>query len=240
MTKICKSCGMEYSGDFCEHCGYGKEPERAKAYDKYKSNRQRKSEKEAAASKPEKNGQAKKGGVSGGQIGVIIGIAILTVGVMVWSLWRDGVIGAGDKTGPIVSYFEAIAENDYEKYVNTMPEAIAETYDDYMSANGLSEDTFIRESYADYTEIFGQGFTAAVSCGDEEKMDAAEIDDAEQLYEQNFGEQISIKEAYKVSTKVDFSGSERSETYYYDVYVAKIGFHWYILNIDDYYDTQKQ
>ncbi|MBQ8378381.1 MAG: hypothetical protein IJX42_04535, partial [Oscillospiraceae bacterium] len=39
MIKYCKSCGKEYKGDYCEHCGYGKPDLEVKAYDKYKVNK---------------------------------------------------------------------------------------------------------------------------------------------------------------------------------------------------------
>ena len=39
MSKICKSCGKEYKGEFCEHCGYGDPDLEIKAVKKYQTNK---------------------------------------------------------------------------------------------------------------------------------------------------------------------------------------------------------
>lgn len=238
MIRYCKSCGSEYKGDYCENCGYGKPAERAKAFEKYRSNRRRSEENSENKENSEKQGSKKDGRrMTGAQAGVVVGVAVVTVGVLLWSLWRDGIIGSGDKTQPITDYFEAIAENDYGKYIGSMPKAIAKTYDEYIDGHGLSEESFVRDSYSDYYDILGDSFTVDVRCGEEEKVSDAEIADAEINYERDFGEEVSIKEAYKIYVEVTYKGSRAQETYYYDVYVAKIGFHWYVISIDDYYES---
>ena len=234
MEKYCKSCGKSYSGEYCEHCGYGKEPQRAKAFDKYKSNRQIKEERLAAAQEAKKQGKRK---LTVGQIAVLVLIPVAAVGVLLWSLWRDGVIGIGDKTEPVVAYFESIAENDYEKYISTMPDAIADTYESYISDNGLSKTDFLRESYSDYYDILGGSFTVSVDCGTEMKLVDSAVRDAQESLERNFGERIKIKEGYLIPTEVTYTGAETTEIYYYDVYVIREGFHWYIFDIEDYYET---
>lgn len=239
MAKYCKSCGAEYKGDYCDKCGYGKPMERSKTFDKYKSNRQRKEERQQNAAKREKERAAapkhEKKKMTTPQIVIVIVLLVGIIALVVWSLFRAGVLGAGEKTEPIVNYFTAIAENNYDKYVSAFPKGLAETYDDYISANGLSKDTFIKESYSDYHEILGENFTVTVTCGREEKLTTEEILRSEDEYRSNFGDDISIKEAYRVSAEVSFSGEKSSQVYNYDVYVARVGWHWYILNIEDYY-----
>lgn len=242
MVKYCKSCGAEYKGDYCDKCGYGKPAERSKTFDKYKSNRQRKEEKLAAAAEREaalqKKGIHEKSKMTKSQIVIVVCVLAAVAAVVVWALWNAGVIGAGDKTEPIVDYFTAIAENDYDKYVSSMPKAIAKTYDDYVSENGLSKDTFVKESYSDYHAILGESFTAKVTCGREEELSAEEIAQAENDYKSNFGDDIRIKEAYAVSVEVKFTGDLSEQTYNYDAYVAHIGWHWYIINMEDYYENE--
>lgn len=235
MEKYCKSCGKSYSGEYCEHCGYGKEPQRAKAFDKYKSNRQIKAERQAAAEAAKKQGKTK---MAPWQIAVIVGIFVLAAGIVLWSLWRDGVIGIGDKTEPIIAYFESIAENDYDKYVSTMPEDIAKTYDSYMQQNGLSKDNFIRESYSDYYSILGESFTVSVNCGTEQRLVDSYVADEQEIYEQNYGKSIKIREEYLIPVEVTFNGNSVSEQYYYDVYVVRVGFDWFIIDIVDYYEAE--
>lgn len=233
MAKYCKSCGEEMKGSVCEKCGYGKEPQKAKAFDKYKSNRQIKEEKQK---------KAKKGGkkqASPASIAVLVIVALLVIVLILFGLNKAGIIGAGDKTEPIKAYFEAIAENDYDKYVSTMPDAIAKTYDEYIETFSMSKDDFVKQSYSDYYSLFGDSFTVEVNCGDRTQLGKADIMDAEDSFKQDFGENVSIRDAYVVNTEVVFNGSENSATYYYDVYVAKIGFSWYIVNIEDYYTSDE-
>ncbi len=231
MAKYCKSCGREYKEDFCEHCGYGKEQKKSKQFDKYKSNRRIKEE------KIKKNAKGGKKPVSGGRIAVLVLLAVAVATIVIFGLINAGVIKLSEKTDPIVDYFEAIAENDYEKYVSSMPEAIEETYEEYIGKFSLSKDTFLKESYYDYYEILGDSFTAEVKCGDEIELGGADIMDAEDAFKANFNKEVEFKKAYKIYTEVKFVGEKATETYFYDVYVAKIGFSWYIVSIDDYYEN---
>ena len=233
MAKYCKSCGEEMKGSFCEKCGYGKPQERAKAFDKYKSNRQIKEEKLKRSKKSVK----KK--ASPASIAVLVIVALLVIVLILFGLNKAGIIGAGDKTEPIKAYFEAIAENDYDKYVSTMPDAIAKTYDEYLEAFSMSKEDFVKQSYSDYYMLLGDSFTVEVNCGEQTQLGGSEIEDAEKSYQQNFGEKVNFKDAYIVNTEVVFKGSETTETYYYDVYVARIGFSWYIVNIEDYYTSDE-
>lgn len=237
MVKYCKSCGEELKGSVCEKCGYGKPQQRAKAFDKYKSNRQIKEE------KLKKAGKGGKKPASPGRIAVLVIMILLVIVLVLFGLNKAGIIGAGDKTAPIKAYFEAISENDYDKYVSTMPDEIAETYDEYLNDLSISKDDFIKQSYSDYYAILGDSFTVKVNCGEETKLGAADIMDAEETYKANFGDDVNFREAYKIYTEVvftkDVSGEPIGVTYYYDVYVAKIGFSWYIINIDDYYTSDE-
>ena len=230
MAKYCKSCGEEYTGNYCEKCGYGKPVEKSKTFEKYKTNREKKQEKlelvKAKGKEP----------VSPQRIAILVIAIVAVVGLILWALYRDGIISGGDKTEPVVSYFEAIAENDYEKYVSAMPDAIAESYDEYMSKNGLNKDTYIKESYSDYHEILGDTFTAQVNCGVETKLSKSETADAEDNFSKNFGDDVNFREAYCIHTEVKYSGDKDTQSFFYDVYVAKIGFHWYIINVEDYYE----
>lgn len=233
MAKYCKSCGEEMKGSVCEKCGYGKPQERAKAFDKYKSNRQ---------IKEEKLGRAKKGGkkqASPASIAILIIVALLVIVLILFGLNKAGIIGTGNKTEPVKEYFEAIAENDYDKYVSTMPDAIAKTYDEYLKTFSMSKEDFIKQSYSDYYMLLGDSFTVEVSCGDETELDKSELESAEKNYQQNFGEKVNFKSGYVINTEVVFKGSASTQTYYYDVYVAKIGFSWYIVNIEDYYTSDE-
>ncbi len=232
MAKYCKSCGKEYSGSYCDKCGYGKPAERSKTFDKYKSNRQLKEEKLKKAQ------QSGKKPVSAGRIIALVVMVAAVIGLVIWALIKADIIGTGDKTEPVKSYFEAIAENDYDKYVSTMPEAIADTYDEYIKTFSLSKDSFIKDSYSDYYQLLGDSFTVTVNCGEETELGGADVMDAEETFKQNFGEEVTFKKAYKIYTEVVYTG-DVTKTYYYDVYVAKIGFSWYIVNIDDYFENDE-
>lgn len=249
MIKYCKSCGKEYSGKWCEHCGYGKPDLVTHAADKYKKEKperfmtdeekterskrlaeKREAEKKLDSEKQSKSRAAQK---RKSQWAFIIIALVVFAAVAVFALWQNGIIFKGaDKTEVITTYFNAIAGGDFDGYTSTMVEPMAKGYEEELEKQGLSKSEFMKKSYEDYEKGFGEGYTVSVSFGNEEKMSGEEISDSENILKSAYGKSYSIKEAYKVATNVTYTGTLTEETVDYYVYVGKIGSRWYILNID--------
>lgn len=249
MIKYCKSCGKEYSGSYCENCGYGKENLKIKAYDKYKVKKperfmtdeekrqrseefrkKREQEKNSAGKVASKNRKKQR---QKSQWSFIIIAIIVFAGVVLLALYSGGYIFQGkDKKEVISTYLSAIEQGDFESYLSTMVEPMAEKLRSDAKKRGISEENAMDELYADYNDGFGEGYTVSVEFGTEEEMTADDIKNSEKLLKEAYDEEFKIKEAYKVATTVVFKGTKAEETVNYYFYVGKIKGDWYILNIE--------
>ncbi len=250
MIKYCKSCGKEYKGDYCKHCGYGKPDLEVKAYDKYKVNKperfmtdeekaQRAEEikaKREAMKKEQSKTTAKrrKKQTKSSQWGFIIVAVLVFIAIVLFVLYEAGYIfQPKDKKEVITTYFESIETNDFEGYMSTMVEPMAKEYESYADDNGLSDSEAMKELYADYIEGFGENYTITVEYGAEEMVSEAVIRESENLLSSTYNENFDIKEAYRVATTITFKGDKAEETQNMYVFIGKIGRKWYILNIDN-------
>lgn len=250
MIKYCKSCGKEYKGDWCENCGYGKPDIQIKAFDKYKvekperfmteeelaekSRRHAESEKERKLEEASRAKESRAAQKKSSQWSFIIMAAAVFAAIVLFVLYQNGIIFKGaDKSDTIKDYFYSIAEKDFDKYISTMIEPMAEEYRKELDSQGLSKTDFMTQSYSDYSQIFGDGFSISkLTQGKETKMSSEEIKSSQQIIKEAFGKSYSIKEAYRVAVEVTYSGPVSSSTMNYYVYVGKINRKWYILNIE--------
>lgn len=249
MIKYCKSCGKEYSGDFCEHCGYGKEDLKVKAFDKYKVQKperfmtdeekqersellRKKREQEREMSK--KNGSKnRKNQKKKSQWTFIVIALVVFVGVVLLALYSGGYIFQGkDKKEVISTYVSAIEKGDFESYLGTMVEPMADELRQEANKMGISDAKAIDELYSDYNEGFGEGYTISLEYGTETEMTSDDIKNSQEILKNTYGKDYKIKEAYKVATTLTFKGSKAEETVNWYFYIAKIKNDWYILNID--------
>lgn len=250
MIKYCKSCGKEYSGEYCNHCGYGKTDVKVKAFDKYKVNKpERFMTDEEKAERAEKTKALRKSQVKehnasvtkkrklqkrNSQWGFIILAVIIFLSLLLLLLYANGYIFAKkDKTEVITTYFKSIENNDFEGYLSTMLKPMAKNFRDYADEHNLSDTDAMKELYSDYIEGFGENYTITLEYGAEEKQPESVLRDSENLLENEYGESFKIKEAYKVAVTATFKGEKADEIQYAYVYVAKIGRYWYILNIEN-------
>ena len=248
--KVCKSCGKEYKGEYCQSCGYGNPDLEIRAYEKYKvkkperfmtdeekaqKNEELKAQREALKKQENqtaaKRRQAQK---RNSQWGFIIVAIVVFVAIVLLALYKSGYIfKPKDKTEVISKYFNSIENNDFEGYLSTMVKPMANEYRDYVEDKGLSDSDAMKELYSDYIEGFGENYTITLKFGAEEKMDESSIKESEDTLETAYGLSYDITEAYMVATNVTFKGSKAKEVQDMYVYVAKIGRQWYILNIDN-------
>lgn len=250
MIKYCKSCGKEYKGDYCEHCGYGKPDLEVKAYDKYKVNKperfmtdeekaqraeELKAKREAVKKQENKtSSQRRKAQTKSSQWGFIIVAVLVFIAIVLFVLYEAGFIfQPKDKKEVITTYFESIETNDFEGYMSTMVKPMAEEYRSYADEKGLSDIEAMKELYADYIEGFGEGYTITVEYGAEETVSEAMIKNSENLLNTTYSQKFDITEAYRIATTVTFKGDKAEENQAMYVYVGKIGRKWYILNIDN-------
>lgn len=236
MSKVCKSCGKYYDGEFCPHCGYGNKDLKTKAANKYKKHtkpvrfmddaekqeyyerlkqeHEQKTSQKKAAPKSNKN--------------LLIAVAVVAVGIIVAGLIRSGVISWGEKTDVINTYFEAITDRDFDKYISCFPAEMKEDYEKDREELGCSKDEYMEKFVEVFKDEYGDGFTVSAKCGKETKLEDYNMD----KYKSTYGSVPSISEAYVVVTDVTLRGSEKTSDEQFFCYVGKVKGSWKLFNLE--------
>ena len=238
MSKICKSCGNYYEGDYCDKCGYGDPNLKTHSADKYKkptkSPRFQTEEDKAVYAKwqqekQEENGMKRHYDPNAGKKTLII-VAVVVVAIIFAALYKSGVIFSSTRTDVVEKYFKAIEESDFESFVDCFPKEMKNEYEAQRKEGGYGEEQVMKEVlYADFIETYGEGYTIDVSFGKETKLDKSEYDMSE--YKAFYGSAPTISEAYELVVNVTFSGSKGSEDAKLYMYVGKCSGKWKIFNI---------
>lgn len=240
MPKICKSCGKEYTEEYCEHCGYGNPDIKIKAAEKYKTKTPERflppeeqerlaKERLAQGKKPKtKTNKQKKN-----QKIVLIALIILVVGIILFVLYSQGILFKNSPEELVNQYFTSISEMNYDKYNDCFTSDLASANDKAIKDQNLDKDEALEMLYSDYINVFGKGFKTDIKIEKTSDMDKGEIIEEEMNYQTQFGKIISIKEGKNIKTIVKFDGSKSTDEIEFNVYIGKIGSRWYILNIKE-------
>ena len=224
-TKICKSCGAEYKGEYCDKCGYGKPGVTSHSLEKLKNEARQKpvrhmtpEEKEAYYAELKQKRisvNKKKKKVKASKRAVLIFAALMCFIVFV-SLVATGTISFTSKTKSIESYFRAIEEKDYTSFAASLHSEIRKQYDSDISELGTTKDKYMSDYYCkDLEERYGEGFKISVELDDPEKLSD---DETKEITEESGVR--SVKSPYRVDAKVTFSGSIKTETADLSIYVS--------------------
>ncbi len=245
MPKICKSCGKEYTGEYCEHCGYGNPNLKIKAAKKYKTKiperflpldeQERLAKERLAQGKKPKNKTVKQ---KRNQKILLIILVVLVVGIILFVLYNQGMFSRNDPDDLINQYFTSICEMDYDKYNACFSRDLAKENNKAIKAEGLDKDKAMETLYSDYINVFGKGFKSTVSIDETTEMDRGDIIKEELDYQEQYGKSVSIAEEKVVKTTVSFEGSVSSEDVKFDVYIGRIGAKWCVLNVKEVDDIQ--
>ncbi len=241
MTKICKSCGKEYTGEYCEHCGYGDPELKTKAADKYKKIqkplRHMTEEEKAQYYKEHPSAQkntSHKSGSKALKIATLFFCIALVAVIVLFVLYKRGYIFSGsDKREVAAKYFESISERDFDKFLSCFPEELKDTYEKEADKMGISDENALDTLYADYREKYGDNFKFTANIGKESKLEESVISDYEKEYKSIYDSSIDVKEASVFSVDAKITGDKLTEQVYYEVYVAKIDGKWCVVNAAD-------
>lgn len=239
MTKICKSCGKEYKGDFCENCGYGDPNLKTVAADKYKKIqkplRHMTEEEKAQYFKEhpaQKNKTGKKNNSKKLKIITVVICGILVAAIVLFVLYKRGYIfNNTDKREVAAKYFQSISDRDFDEFLSCFPDEIKDSYKKSADEMELKEDKALDTLYADYREKYGDDFKIDANIGKEQSVEQSVITDYEKEYKEKYDENITVKEASIFSIDAEIKGEKLTEKVYYEVYVAKIGLKWYVVNV---------
>ena len=237
MAKICKSCGAEYKGDYCDKCGYGREVT-SKALEKMKKEGQKPvrfmtaEEKEAYYAKlKEKQAGAKKGKkkkaakISGRKLAVVLfaAAAIVVVGLI-----STGTITLGSRTKVIERYFQAIEDRDYDGFVSAQHSKLRKEYDADLSELGVSKEKYMDKFCEDLVGMYGEDFKVSV----EILSDPVKLSEKEKAEWALISTVTDLKDPHKVDIKATFSGSIKTEEADLTAYISKQAGSWKIFYID--------
>ncbi|MCD8095935.1 MAG: hypothetical protein LUE12_07390 [Ruminococcus sp.] len=238
MAKICKSCGKEYSGEYCEHCGYGNPNSESKTLSRYKKSttpvrfmtEEQKTEyydelNKAKESRRKSNGRLKH---NPKQLRILI-IVIIVVAVLIFgTLFGTGTIGFSEECTEVVAqYYEAIINEDFDSYASCFPSEMKDDYENDLVQTGYSEEEYMVAFKEDFVTEYGSDFTLEYEILSYETITEYSLDG----YEEAYGTTPNITEAALVVTDVTFSGENGSETFRMNCYVGKIGRHWKMFNM---------
>ena len=240
MAKICKSCGSYYKGSYCEKCGYGKPDTKSKSLEKFKKATPKKpvrfmtEEEKAAVKVTAKDKPIQKKADPNARRNLLIAVAVVTLGVIIYVLISRGVLFSNKKEDVISQYFTALRDNDFDKFVATVPKEIKNAYKDEREEMGLSGEDYMRRFKEPLVPVYGEGLTLSFELGREEKLDRTAEPEVFDLtaYKERYGSAPSVSEAYIVYVDVTYTGSIKSETVRYNCYIAKTGWKWKILNME--------
>ncbi len=241
MTKICKSCGKEYTGEYCEHCGYGNPELKIKAADKYKKIQKplRHMTEEEKAQYYKEHPSAKKSAKNKNGTKVLKAatlffcIALIAV-IVLFVLYKRGYIfTVNDKREVAAKYFQSISDRDFDEFLSCFPPEHKNAYEDEAEKMGISDENALDTLYADYREKYGDNFKFQANIGKESQLEESVISDYEKEYKSIYDSSIDVKEASVFSVDAKITGDKLTEQVYYEVYVAKIGGRWYVVNVAD-------
>ena len=169
MSKICKSCGSYYDGDYCTKCGYGKKI-KSKALEKYKKTtkpvrfmtEQEKKEFYDRQRQKYKQAQAKRIDPHARRNTLII-IAVVAVIVIGAVLIQNGLLFSREKTDVINQYFTSISQRDFDNFVKCFPSEMKDEYEDERAMLGYEKEEYMQVFLEEFTEEYGEGFTISVT-----------------------------------------------------------------------------
>ena len=239
--KICKSCGKEYKGTYCEHCGYGDPALKTHAADKYKKKAGGYVPPDERGKQPAAKGKNKSKNKGGSekrntgrkqrdpkQVRLLIVLAIALAAVIGWTLIGSGIFGAGNSSAEVVdTFFRAVNERDFGKYAGCHSKEQKNAIIEDMRQTGMSEKQYMDEFCAPFAEEYGSDFKVSYDIISTEPMTGYSMEE----YRAAYGTVPTISEAQCVVLDVKFEGSGGSETFRMHAYTAHIGLSWRLLEL---------
>lgn len=225
MTRTCKSCGKDYSGEYCPHCGYGDPNLKTHAADKYKkstvperfmTDEQKKEYRKTTAKKTNK------------RVVYFVIFLCAVVAATFLTLYFSGSIGKAKSCEEVCKrYITAVNERDFDSFVSCFYGEMRADFRDDRDKTGLSKDDYMKTFAEDFASRFGDDFTITPKVIHKERLKDFSMNG----YEEAYGSVPKISQAQIVTVELKFKGSKGEETDRADFYVGKVGRKWYLFNM---------
>ena len=162
---------------------------------------------------------------------LLILILIIVAGI-VFMLYRNGVIGGSAAKAPIEKYLNAICDRDFDAFIGTMPEKIANDHISDREELGVSGEEYMRTLYSDYFDEFGDDMRVTVEFGDRSRPQAVYVDYFKQSYLGLYGEELQISSVLEIDAVAHFAGSKSRDDIELEFFVVKTDGKWYVVGVD--------
>lgn len=231
-TKICKSCGSYYSGDYCEKCGWGNPDIKSRTAEKYHKStvpkKFRNAEQQAIAKQWDDERKSRHD--PNAKIKLLITAIVVALGLVIYALYSQGLIFSNTKESVIKDYFESVQNGDFDKFVDCFPKEIKQEYQqDRVNGNYSKEECMNEILFKDFRDTYGDDYTIKVKFGKQKKLSASDYDMTE--YKKSYGTVPKISEVYEILTTVTLKGSKASDEVHLYISVGKSGGKWRIFNL---------
>ena len=163
-------------------------------------------------------------------------IAVAVVGVLVLFLLVKFVslFTAPAYEKPVMNYFNALEEEEFDKVLDAFPDYIADyTEDAYNNLMGMDYEDSIKTRVESKEDYFGNDLKWSYKVTDKEKLDKDDIEDIVNNIEDTYDEEADIETAYELELDVTLEGSDEEDTEEITMTVIKADSKWYIGIIDD-------
>lgn len=161
---------------------------------------------------------------------LILIVVIIAAGVLI--LYRNGVIGGSASKAPVEKYLNAICDRDFDAFIATMPEKIANDHISDRADLGVSGEEYMQTLYSDYFNEFGDDMRVTVDIGNRSRPQAVYVDNFKQMYLSLYGEEISISSVFEIDAVAHFAGSKSRDDIELEFFVIKTGGKWYVVGAD--------
>ncbi len=166
------------------------------------------------------------------EVYILIAIIVVILLLLLF-VFRNSLFGTPSGYEDVISqYFTAITERDFNSYVDTMPDEIADDYETEREDLEYSEYQYMDELYYDVFDEFGEDVAITLTFGDATRPDDEYIDYFAESYEELYGETISTSKVYGVYVNANFSGSLSESDIEFECFVLKTGGRWYMVGCD--------
>lgn len=161
---------------------------------------------------------------------IVLIVVIIAAGIFV--LYRNGAIGGSASKAPVEKYLTAICERDFDKFVGTMPDRIAQDHISDRDELGLSGKEYMETLFSDYFAEFGDDMRVDIKIGGRSRPKQLYIDNFKFSYLELYGEEISISSVFEIDATARFSGSKSSDEIEFEFFVVKTDGKWKVVGAD--------
>ena len=220
MRHNCPKCSNRFEGDTCPDCGTvieTRSSRQAKALSKFGH-----SEQSGALSDAERNKNKK----------ALIIMLVFCAALILFVLYRNGFIGAGNYDSVIENYLTSICERDFDKYCACLPPMIAAEHDTDRQELGYDKSGYMSELYSDYFAEFGDNMGVTVNIGASKAVEQVYVDLFKSSYSEAYGEELKFSSCLSVQVTAVFMGEKSSDTIGLECYLVKMNRQWYLVGCD--------